>query len=177
MLEHMILGIVFQKEATGYDIKKIIETKICMFYKPSFGSLYPALRRLAEKNAIAAYEEMQGARKKIVYQITEVGRSIFMEWLSLPMQIGEGADKNLVRIYFYDLLPEKLREERLLQYEKDSMQYLEQLEKLEQELHAKIDLQKDYYKLSTLFYGITVTKASIEWCRMIRQRMDLQTLL
>ena len=104
MLEHMILGIAFQQDATGYDIKKIIETKICMFYKPSFGSLYPALKRLVEKNFLVTYEKMQGARKKIVYQITESGRNAFMEWLSLPLDINEGANKNLVRIYFYDLL-------------------------------------------------------------------------
>ena len=89
----------------------------------------------------------------------------------------EAADKNLVKIYFYDLLAETDRNDRLLQYERDSMQYLENLEKLEKELYEKVDLQKDYYKLSTLFYGITVTRTSIEWCRAIREKIDLETLL
>lgn len=172
MLEHMILGIVCQQDATGYDIKKIIETKICMFYKPSFGSLYPALKRLVEKELLVTYEKMQGARKKIIYHITDCGRNSFMEWLSLPLDIKEGANKNLVRIYFYDLLPDQIRNSRLLQYEKDSTQYLENLEKLEKELYDKVDLKKDYYKLSTLFYGITVTKASISWCRAIREKAN-----
>lgn len=177
MLEHMILGIACQQDATGYDIKKIIETKICMFYKPSFGSLYPALKRLVDKDFLVTYEKMQGARKKIVYQITETGRSSFMEWLSLPLDINEGANKNLVRIYFYDLLPAQIRNAQLLQYEKDSMQYLENLEKLEKELYEKVDMEKNYYKLSTLFYGITVTKTSIAWCRAIRENVDLKNLL
>lgn len=177
MLEHMILGIVYQQDATGYDIKKIIETKICMFYKPSFGSLYPALKRLVEKDFLVTYEEMQGARKKIVYQITDSGRNSFMEWLALPLDLNEGADKNLVKIYFYDLLPAKTRNARLLQYEQDCMQYLENLEKLEKELYEKVNKKKDYYKLSTLFYGITVTRTSIAWCRAIREHVDLETLL
>lgn len=89
----------------------------------------------------------------------------------------EAADKNLVKIYFYDLLAETDRNDRLLQYERDSMQYLENLEKLEKELYEKVDLQKDYYKFSTLFYGIIVTRTSIEWCRAIREKIDLETLL
>ncbi len=177
MLEHMILGIVCQQDATGYDIKKIIETKICMFYKPSFGSLYPALKRLVEKEFLVTYENMQGARKKIVYRITVRGRESFTDWLSVPLDINEGAKKNLVKIYFYDLLSPQTRNERLLQYEKDSMQYLENLEKLEKELYEKVDRKKDYYKLSTLFYGITVAKTSIAWCRAIRENIDLETLL
>lgn len=118
-----------------------------MFYKPSFGSLYPALKRLVEKDFLVTYEKMQGA------------------------------NKNLVRIYFYDLLPAQIRNAQLLQYEKDSMQYPENLEKLEKELYEKVDMEKNYYKLSTLFYGITVTKTSIAWCRAIRENVDLKNLL
>ena len=177
MLEYMILGIVYHQDATGYDIKKIIETKICMFYKPSFGSLYPALKRMVEKKFLTTYEVFQGARRKIAYRITEDGKTSFLEWLAIPLDIKEGADKNLVKIYFYDLLVETDRNDRLLQYEKDSMQYLANLEKLEKELYEKIDVKKDYYKLSTLFYGITVTRTSKEWCRAIREQIDLETLL
>ena len=109
MLEYMILGIVYHQDATGYDIKKIIETKICMFYKPSFGSLYPALKRMVEKKFLTTYEVFQGARRKIAYRITEDGKTSFLEWLAIPLDIKEGADKNLVKIYFYDFRPLRLR--------------------------------------------------------------------
>lgn len=176
MLEHMILGIVCRCDATGYDIKKIIETKICMFYKPSFGSLYPALKRLVDKKFLTTYEIMQGARKKVGYRITEAGKENFMEWLSEPLDMEAGNDKNLVKIYFYDVLPEDIRSERIAQYESDCVKYLNHLEELEQELMTQIDIEKDYYKMSTLFYGITVTKASLKWLAAIREKRNMETL-
>ena len=49
MLESIALGMLLEKDLTGYDIKKFIENGIGVFYKASFGSLYPALKRLTEK--------------------------------------------------------------------------------------------------------------------------------
>ena len=46
MLESIILGMVSDNDFTGYDIKKLIENGIGVFYKASYGSLYPALKRL-----------------------------------------------------------------------------------------------------------------------------------
>lgn len=177
MLENMILGIISCQDATGYDIKKVIETKLCLFYKSSFGSLYPALKRLLEKGYVTTYEQAQGARQKIFYRITEAGRDSFMEWLAVPMEISDGGSKNLVKIYFYDLLSADIRNMLLLRYEQDNMQYLKQLEKLESELSSKVDQEKDYYKFSTLYYGIVITKQTIEWCKHIRQGGALQELL
>ncbi|WP_081905926.1 PadR family transcriptional regulator [Kineothrix alysoides] len=40
---------VLNEDLTGDDIKKLIENGIGTFYKASFGSLYPALKKLTEK--------------------------------------------------------------------------------------------------------------------------------
>ena len=40
MLESIALGMLLEKDLTGYDIKKFIENGIGVFYKASFGSLY-----------------------------------------------------------------------------------------------------------------------------------------
>lgn len=173
MLEHLILGIVCEQNATGYEIKKIIETKICMFYKPSYGSLYPALKRLVSKGALSTYEEATGARKKIVYQITHSGKNMFMEWLSEPIDISEGTDKSLVKIYFYDLLPDLIRIERLAQCEMYCKQRLKDLERLHNQLSAVVDQTKYYYKYSTLIYGIGMTKAAIKWFDVIKKHDEL----
>ena len=49
MLDYIILGMVLNEDLTGYDIKKFIENGIGVFYKASYGSLYPALKKLTEK--------------------------------------------------------------------------------------------------------------------------------
>lgn len=58
MLESLILGIVYDEDLTGYDIKKNIEKSFGVFYKASFGSLYPALKRLTGKDFVTTYEPM-----------------------------------------------------------------------------------------------------------------------
>ena len=60
MFEEIILGIIFEKDLAGYDIKKIIENSFGVYYKASYGSLYPALKRLAAKGFVTTYEEPQG---------------------------------------------------------------------------------------------------------------------
>ena len=174
MLENVILGIIYDADLSGYEIKRIIEKKIGMFYKASFGSLYPALRRLEGNGCVSAYEKYEGARKKIFYSITEDGRRRFIEWLSVPIDITEGAAKNLVRIYFFDFLPEHIRNQLLERYEEDNVRYLNELICLEEKLRSKADLKEDYYKLSTLYYGIAVTQKTIEWCREIRKNNDFR---
>ena len=65
MLESIALGMLLEKDLTGYDIKKFIENGIGVFYKASFGSLYPALKRLTEKGYLTTRDKPQGSRKKI----------------------------------------------------------------------------------------------------------------
>lgn len=64
MLEFIALGMVLEGDLTGYDIKKAIENGIGVFYKASFGSLYPALKRLTEKRAIHDIGKTAGRQAK-----------------------------------------------------------------------------------------------------------------
>ena len=46
MLESIILGMVSDNDFTGYDIKKLIENGIGVFYKASYGSLLSDRKRI-----------------------------------------------------------------------------------------------------------------------------------
>lgn len=74
MLGYIILGMVHENNLTGYDIKKYIENGIGTFYRASFGSLYPTLKKLVEKGRLVTHENPQGGRQKIYYGITEDGK-------------------------------------------------------------------------------------------------------
>lgn len=77
MLESIVLGMVLDKDLTGYDIKKIIKNGIGVFYKESFGSLYPALKRLTQKGFLTTCEKPQGSRQKIFITLQVRGRTSF----------------------------------------------------------------------------------------------------
>ncbi|MGF7142138.1 DNA-binding PadR family transcriptional regulator [Anaerotaenia torta] len=109
MLEYLILGMVFSDDLTGYDIKKSIENGIGTFYKASFGSIYPALRKLTDKDCLIMYDKPQGGRQKKFYRITEDGKRFFNEWLTSSMNVMDGANTHLAKVYFFDKLPADLR--------------------------------------------------------------------
>ncbi len=164
-------------DLTGYDIKKLIENGIGTFYKASYGSLYPALKRLTEKGYVTTSEKPQGARQKIFYHITDDGKSGFLEWLSAPMNIFDGTNTNLAKVYFFDKLSAETREHQLLEYEINNINYLHNLKILEKEFSTMKNSNAFYYKLSTLYYGICITQKTIEWCRHIREQEPLAELI
>lgn len=177
MLESFILGMVLEDALTGYDIKKRIETGIGVFYKASYGSLYPALRRLTEKSFLTTSDEPQGGRQKIFYHITEDGRNQFFGWLSSPTDILEGSNTHLAKVYFFDHLAAEVRDQQLLEYEINNRNYLKKLEELERQYSGMENKECFYYKLSTLYYGISITQKTIQWCRHIRLQMPLPDLI
>ena len=166
-----------ENDATGYDIKKIIENGIGVFYKASFGSLYPALKRLTKKGFLTTFEKPQGSRSKIFYHITGEGQNQFLEWLSSPTDIFEGTNIHLAKVYFFDKLPPEIRERQLFEYEINNRNYLKKLQDLEKNYSKIENSECFYYKLSTLYYGICVTQKTVQWCQHIRMQKSLPDLI
>lgn len=177
MLEFMILGMVYDEDLTGYDIKKYIETGIGVFYKASFGSIYPMLKKLNTKGHLTMYEQPQGGRQKKFYQITEEGKNSFNKWLTSPMNVLDGTNAHLAKVYFFDKLPAKVRDQQLQEHEQNNVIYLRKLRELEKQFEDLKNKEDYYYKLSTLYYGILLTHKSIEWCRYIRSGKSLTELI
>ena len=75
MLDYIALGMVLDEALTGYDIKKEIEAGVGNFYTASYGSLYPALKKLSDKGYLTMTEQLQGNRVKKYYEATERGKA------------------------------------------------------------------------------------------------------
>lgn len=177
MLEYIALGMVMYGDMTGYDIKKYIENGIGVFYKASFGSLYPALKKLTEKGCLRMYEKPQGGRKKNFYQITAKGQEMFLKWLVSPANELDGTNTHLAKVFFFDKLPPDTRDCQLLEYEMKNTHYLRKLQALAEDFDKLENKEAFYYKLSTLYYGIYITQAAISWCQHIRAGKPLADLV
>lgn len=175
MLDFIIIGMVFDEILTGYDIKKRIEDGIGVFYKASYGSLYPSLKKLTGKGFLTMFEQPQGGRKKKYYQITEQGKTIFLEWLSTPME--NDSDSHLAKVFFFDRLPEDICHQQLQEYERNNIKYLRKLQELEKYFSNMKNKDCFYYKLSTLYYGIRIVQDKIQWCRHIREQKPLSEFI
>ena len=103
----LCLAVLFQGEATGYEIKKAFEEgPFAHFQRAGFGSIYPALSKLlAEGLAEAEAHEQDGRPDKKVYRLTESGRVAFRRALDQPPEPDHLRSDLLFLLYFARELP------------------------------------------------------------------------
>jgi DNA-binding PadR family transcriptional regulator len=79
----VILGFLRRRPLYGYEIKHMIEQIMGDWTNIAFGSIYFALRKLAEEGFIEKVStEQEGSRpSRTVYQITDAGREEFLRLL------------------------------------------------------------------------------------------------
>src|SRR2546428_8809383 len=82
MLELAILGLLKERAMHGYQLKKRLADTLGSFWQVSYGSLYPALKRLQKEGAVEMiFPREQVGRRKNVYRITTVGEALFADLL------------------------------------------------------------------------------------------------
>jgi DNA-binding PadR family transcriptional regulator len=177
MLDYIVLGMVLHEGLTGYDIKKEMESSIGNFYKASYGSLYPTLKKLTDKEHLSMSEEMQGSRQKKYYKATEEGRAIFLEWLSSPIDLNASGDAQLAQIFFYGELPKEIRDKRLQEYEFFIKQGLQQFQALAKGIPDEGLSEIDYYGISTLYLGIQSAHNTLRWLKHIKDQKPFSEFL
>ena len=83
MLELAILGLLKEQPMHGYQLSRELGESLGGFWRVSYGSLYPSLRRLEKEGDVESVpsDEERGGRRKHVYRITEKGEKLFFELL------------------------------------------------------------------------------------------------
>jgi len=74
-LKYVILDLVKDKPAHGYEIIRALEDRFHGFYSPSAGSVYPTLQLLEDMGYVTSSE--QDGKK--VYTITDAGKAFLKE--------------------------------------------------------------------------------------------------
>ena len=75
MLDFAILGILTDGPLHGYELKRVLADSEHGFWTVSFGSLYPALRRLEKKGFVSVGTD--GGPRRKVYQLTAGRQGLF----------------------------------------------------------------------------------------------------
>jgi DNA-binding PadR family transcriptional regulator len=102
VLDFAILGLLHDRPRHGYELKRALGD--LGFWQVSFGSLYPALRRLEKQGFIEATKG-EGRRKS--YRTTGTGRIRFDEMLT---EADDGSDREFqLRLAFFGYLEPRRR--------------------------------------------------------------------
>jgi PadR family transcriptional regulator, regulatory protein AphA len=82
-LGYALLGLLQQKPASGYDLRKIFASTSMKTYSDSPGAIYPALGRLEKQRLIrGTIEDGVGMRRRRVFHATQMGLYELREWIN-----------------------------------------------------------------------------------------------
>jgi DNA-binding PadR family transcriptional regulator len=161
MLELAILGLLKEQPMHGYQLSRELSESLGGFWRVSYGSLYPTLRRLEREGAVEANLEAEArGRRKTTYVITEKGEKLFFELLQETPHDNSTEDTRFrVRLAFFRYLPPEARI-RLLERRRAA---------LEDRLHTMRDSLRttrervDTYTLALMQHGQAATESDIAW--------------
>lgn len=177
MLELPVLGLLKERQMHGYELRKQLGTMLGPFWQVSWGSLYPALRRLAKVGAVEKVADapkprrttltttasgtsstISAGRRKTVYRITPLGESMFTEMLEETAAAVDAEHFTLKLAFFRYLAPEA----RLTLLERRRAYLMEKLAQFKTNLRD-IGERIDSYTLSMQTHSMNATESDIRW--------------
>jgi DNA-binding PadR family transcriptional regulator len=165
VLEPAILGLLHESPMHGYELRKRLNLVLGSFRALSYGSLYPALKSLADRGWIAGSEStdtphaVASKRARIVYQLTADGKEHLQEVLA---QSGPSTweDENFdVRFAFFGQTD---AETRLRILEGRRTRLTERLEQIRQSV-ARTRERMDEYTLELQRHGLEQVEREVRW--------------
>jgi DNA-binding PadR family transcriptional regulator len=112
MLELAILGLLLESPMHGYELRKRLTGLLGAFRAFSYGSLYPALRRMQTDGIIVENVAPAGTpvrRARRVYELTDAGRSRFSELVADTGPHNYTDDGFGVHLAFFNRTPAEAR--------------------------------------------------------------------
>ena len=163
VLELAILGLLREAPVHGYELRKQLGLRLGGFRVFSYGSLYPALRRLTVAGLIVEEpEEPSGARSRRsrrVYRITAEGKERFAELLSESGPQAWDDDGFGVHLAFFSRTPAEARM-RILEGRRRAVE--ERREGIRSAL-AKAGEQIDRYTRELHQLGLDTSEREVRW--------------
>jgi DNA-binding PadR family transcriptional regulator len=98
-LEHVLLALLSDHSATGYELKKRIDQELDPFWKAELSQIYPSLGKL--RRAGFASVKILGPDRgpgRNLHRITPQGRRELDRWWKEPMQAPDFRDESILRL-------------------------------------------------------------------------------
>jgi DNA-binding PadR family transcriptional regulator len=162
VLELAILGLLKERPMHGYQLSRELGDALGGFWRVSYGSLYPTLRRLERAGEVETVpsEEASVGRRKHVYRITAKGEGTFLQLLQETPHDNQTEDQRFrVRLAFFRYLPPETRL-RLLERRRA---YLEDRLSTIQDSLGATRARVDDYTLALMEHGRSATESDIAW--------------
>jgi DNA-binding PadR family transcriptional regulator len=171
VLELAILGLLYEAPVHGYELRKQLGVRLGGLRLFSYGSLYPALRRLTRAGLIAedsdppAEPGAWSRRRRRVYRITAEGKERFAELLADSGPQAWDDEGFGVHLAFFSQTPAEIRM-RILEGRRRAVE--ERREGLRAVL-ARAGEQIDRYTRELHQLGLDATEREVRWLNELIQ--------
>jgi DNA-binding PadR family transcriptional regulator len=159
-IELAVLGLLHEGPMHGYELRKRLNLMLGWGRVLSYGSLYPALKKMLRGNLIEETATAKVSRRpRIVYQLTEAGNAEFHRLMS---EVGPTAwedDYFDIRFAFFGRTDMEIRL-RVLEGRRSRLQ--ERLERVQKEL-AMTQKEVDRYAAELQRHGVEQVEREVRW--------------
>ncbi len=139
-IQSILLGFLMQNSMTGYDLKKAFSISFSFFSGLSYGSIYPALKKMEQQGLISKQVEIgDGAPNRKIYTITEAGKAAFLQALRSPLGFEYHKNPFLMRLFFFSYLSPEERRAIVISYLDSAAQVHSKLQSLRPQIEARAD--------------------------------------
>lgn len=165
MIEMALLGVLKEREMHGYELKKQLNAQLGQFWQFSYGSLYPAIKRLEKQGAVErVYPKQQVRRRLNVYRITRRGEELFDQMIGEHSAVDDA--RFSIKMAFFRYMDKSARMELL---ERRRAYLADQLADLRMKLRTYKE-RLDAYTYRLMEHGVDTTSADLEWVdRLIQE--------
>jgi PadR family transcriptional regulator AphA len=173
---YVILGLLSERPASGYDLKQTADQSTRHFWAISFGQIYPELKRLTEAGLVEVEKSPTGSRLRNVYQITEAGREALAIWVA-DTTAGpfEVRDEMLLKLFFSDVIAPEERHPLLEAVEARHRMAAAGLKALGQKFqhtHAREGTQDLAIHKEILTFGVELHTWLADWYAGLQSRLE-----
>jgi DNA-binding PadR family transcriptional regulator len=163
--EHILLGLICQSPASGYDLKRSFAATPMGFYQPSSGTLYPALRRLEAKGLVQAAAldgAGRSARHRHVYEPTQAGRTVHLAWLRTPVEPATASRDLGLHLMRFVMMEHMVPREEVLEFLHELKDALAALTAGLERYTATAHFDQSHPRFA-LDHGLAVHRTSLHW--------------
>lgn len=159
----LCLGVLTRGPHSGYEIKKFCEEgPFAHFFDAGFGSIYPALRKLAQDGLVVGDSRPQASRPdKVVYRLTREGERALTDSLCEPPALDRIRSEFSFVLFFAHLVPppliRRITDRRIAWYRS-------QIERMERCSQAHSDGNSRAPGVAfTLGWGLAIYRVSVQY--------------
>ena len=102
---------------SGYDLSRSYQRALQQIWYAPLGRVYPTLRKMrAEKLLRVTVQDQHDRPNQKVYSLTNLGRRIFVDWLSLPAVLPNMQHEFIHKLFLLNYIDRKARLELMQDY-------------------------------------------------------------